>query len=380
VLAGRRGGATPEAQEALAALRATGTTVEAVAIDVSDAGQVDALIRRFGSEWPRLHGIVHSAMVLRDGPILAMTSDQIQAVLGPKVDGAWNLHRSTLDQPLDFFICYSSMSALFGNRDQSNYAAANEYLEALCRQRRASGLPAMSVAWGAIADIGAVARDEGVREAFYRQGIFDLDLSQAWIALAHGLRAGATNLYAGSMDWTTLKQFSRGVSTSPRFQLVSASAASQGTEKGTASEAESRLDGNATPEERYRQLQLILAREVSGVLGTNPDTLDLNRPLQSLGFDSLMAVELTVAIERATGYGFSRMSLLRADATTAELVREIAEVLGAREGEAPADAPAAAPVAEAPVAPPATTTVDALSDSEVDALLRELVTDEIDNG
>src|SRR5690606_19809773 len=154
----------------------------------------------------------------------------------------------------------------------------------------------------------------------------------------------------------------------------------QGTEKGTASEAESRLDGNATPEERYRQLQLILAREVSGVLGTNPDTLDLNRPLQSLGFDSLMAVELTVAIERATGYGFSRMSLLRADATTAELVREIAEVLGAREGEAPADAPAAAPVAEAPVAPPATTTVDALSDSEVDALLRELVTDEIDNG
>lgn len=380
VLAGRRGAATPEAQEALVALRASGATVETVAVDVSDTGQVEALVRRFGSEWPRLHGIVHSAMVLRDGPILGMTSDQIQAVLGPKVDGAWNLHRSTLDQPLDFFICYSSMSALFGNRDQSNYAAANEYLEALCRQRRARGLPAMSVAWGAIADIGAVARDEGVRETFYRQGMFDLDLSQAWIALAHGLRAGATNLYAAAMDWTTLKQFSRSVSTSPRFQFVSASTASQGTEKGTASEAESRLDGNATPEERYRQLQLILAREVSGVLGTNPDTLDLNRPLQSLGFDSLMAVELTVAIERATGYGFSRMSLLRADATTAELVREIAEVLGAREGEAPADAPAAAPVAESSAASPATTTVDALSDSEVDALLRELVTDEIDNG
>ncbi|MDP3406124.1 MAG: SDR family NAD(P)-dependent oxidoreductase, partial [Brevundimonas sp.] len=299
VLVGRRGAATPEAQDALADLRATGVQVETVAVDVSDAAQVRALIGRFGSEWPRLHGIIHSAMVLRDGPILGMTSDQLQAVLGPKVDGAWNLHRLTLGQPLDFFVCYSSMSALFGNRDQSNYAAANEYLEALCRHRRANGLPAMSVAWGAIADIGAVARDEGVREVFYRQGIFDLDLSQAWIALAHGLRAGATNLYAGSMDWATLKQFSRTVSASPRFHFVGVSSTGQGADKGATSESESRLDGNATPEERYRQLQIILAREVSGVLGTDPDTLDLNRPLQSLGFDSLMAVELTVAIERA---------------------------------------------------------------------------------
>lgn len=380
VLVGRRGAATPEAQDALADLRAAGVHVEAVAVDVSDAGQVEALIRRFGSEWPRLHGVVHAAMVLRDGPMLGLTTDQIQSVLRPKVDGAWNLHRFTLGQPLDFFVCYSSLSALVGNRDQANYAAANEYLETLCRHRRANGLPAMSISWGAIADIGYVARDEGVRDVLRRQGAFDLKLEQAWIALSHGLRAGVTNLYAASMDWTTLKQFSRTVSTSPRFQFLGASMAGQGAEKGAASESESRLDGNATPEERYRQLQVILAREVSGVLGTDPEILDLNRPLQSLGFDSLMAVELTVAIERATGYGFSRMSLLRADATTAELVREIAGALGAREGEAATALPEEAATADLPAAPPAVMAVETMSDFEVDALLRELVNDEIGNG
>ncbi|MGU9978868.1 SDR family NAD(P)-dependent oxidoreductase [Phreatobacter sp. HK31-P] len=380
VLVGRRGAATPEAQDALADLRAAGVHVETVAADVSDAGQVEALVRRFGSEWPRLHGIVHAAMVLRDGPILGMTSEHIQAVLRPKVDGAWNLHRFTLDQPLDFFVCYSSLSALVGNRDQANYAAANEYLEAICRHRRANGLPAVSISWGAIADIGYVARDEGVRDVLRRQGAFDLKLEQAWIALSHGLRAGVTNLYAASMDWTTLKQFSRTVSTSPRFQFLGASTASPGVEKGATSESESRLDGNATPEERYRQLQIILAREVSGVLGTDPDTLDLNRPLQSLGFDSLMAVELTVAIERATGYGFSRMSLLRADATTAELVREIAEVLGARAGETAPESDDAEASPQPAKAQSERRSVDELNDNEVDALLRELVTEEMGNG
>lgn len=380
VLAGRRGAATPEAQDTLADLRAAGVHVEAVALDVSDAGQVEALIRRFGSEWPRLHGIVHAAMVLRDGPMLGLTADQIQSVLRPKVDGAWNLHRFALGQPLDFFVCYSSLSALVGNRDQANYAAANEYLEALCRYRRANGLPAMSISWGAIADIGYVARDEGVRDVLHRQGAFDLKLEQAWIALSHGLRAGVTNLYAASMDWTTLKQFSRTVSTSPRFQLLGASQAGQSADRGTSPEAESRLDSSATPEERYRQLQVIMAREVSGVLGTDPETLDLNRPLQSLGFDSLMAVELTVAIERATGYGFSRMSLLRAEATTAELVREVAGALGAREGEDGTAPPAETATADLPAVPPAAQGVDTLSDQEVDALLRELVNDEIDNG
>jgi len=193
VLVGRRGLESPEAAEALAGLRAAGVEAHAVAADVADPKQMRALVARFGHEWPALRGIVHSAMVLRDAPMLGLTRDQIREVLVPKVDGAWNLHRLTQDQPLDFFICYSSMSALLGNRDQANYAAANEYLEALARHRRANGLPALAIGWGAIGATGYVARDENVREVFVRQGMFDLDTDQAWATIAHGQRTGAVN-------------------------------------------------------------------------------------------------------------------------------------------------------------------------------------------
>jgi acyl transferase domain-containing protein/NADPH:quinone reductase-like Zn-dependent oxidoreductase/NAD(P)-dependent dehydrogenase (short-subunit alcohol dehydrogenase family)/SAM-dependent methyltransferase/acyl carrier protein len=373
VLVGRRGAATPEAAEALSQLRAAGVEVHAVAADVADASQLQAVTRRFGQDWPQLRGIVHAAMVLRDGPILGMTADDIQAVLGPKIDGAWNLHNLTLDQSIDFFLCYSSVAALFGNRDQANYAAANEYLEALCRQRRASGRPALSIGWGAIGTSGYVARDKKIQDIFSRQGVRDLHLDQAWVTISHGLRTSAANLYAANIDWQTLSQFSRTVAASPRFSLLASSQAGQSANKDAQPGFEGGLVRDATPEERYRQLERILLSEVSGVLGIDPQSLDLNRPLQSMGFDSLMAVELILSIERATGYGFSRMSLLRANATTNELIGEVAGALGGMVSESDDVEPA---IAEER----GEVKVDNLSDREVEALLRELVTEGQGNG
>lgn len=377
VLVGRRGAATPEAATALADLRAAAVDVHAVAADVADPAQMQALVARFGREWPTLHGIVHSAMVLRDGPMLGLTREQIRSVLAPKIDGAWNLHRFTLNQPLDFFIFYSSMSALLGNRDQANYAAANEYLEALARHRRAIGLPALSIGWGAIGATGYVARDERIQDVFVRQGMFDLGANEAWTAVAQGLRAGTANLYAAALDWSTLRQFSRTVSASPRFGLLRTGSADQASDKDARTAARAGLDASATPEERYRHVRQILAREVSGVLGIDPQSLDLARPLQNLGFDSLMAVELIVAVERATGYGLTRMSLLRSDVTTMELIAEVAGVSGGKASELAAETSDEAGTA---VSVDAEMRIDDLSDHEVDVLLRELATEELSDG
>lgn len=367
VLVGRRGATTPDAKDMLERLRARGTQVAAVACDVADIHQVEALVARFGRDLPPLKGIVHAAMVMRDGPIRVMSLEDLNAVLMPKVDGAWNLHRTTLDQPLDFFVSYSSVSNLIGNRDQANYAAANEYLEALAHHRRANGLPALTLGWGVIGATGYVARDESVRTAFERQGVYPLYPDEAWLAIGHGVRTGVPYLGAMVVDWGKLKKFSRSISGSQRFSMVEAS---ERGAKGLAENGQENaglFNAGDTPEQRLARLQNIVATEIAGVLGVDPESLDVNRPLPDLGFDSLMAVELSVALEHATGYGFQRMSLLRPDLTTDHLVSEIAKDLAAKD-EAPA------PARQGEEQAPAADDIDVqdLSDSEVDALLRQL--------
>ena len=109
---------------------------------------------------PPLRGVVHAAGVLEDGLLSRQTPDQFARVLAPKSAGAWNLHQLTLRQPLDFFVMYSSAAALLGSPGQANHMAANAFLDGLARLRRAAGLPAVSIGWGAWSEIGAAEHNQ----------------------------------------------------------------------------------------------------------------------------------------------------------------------------------------------------------------------------
>jgi len=174
-----------------------------------------------------------------------------------------------------------------------------------------------------------------------------------------------------------VKQFSRAVSASPRFGLLETGRAGHDGDKDARTAARAGLDASATPEERYRHLEKIVIGEVSSVLGTDAGSLDPTRPLQTLGFDSLMAVELIVAIERATGYGFSRMSLLRPNVTTTELIAEVAGTLGGKASELTGEISDEAGTA---VSADVEISIEELSDREVDVLLRKLAAEELSDG
>ncbi|PYI10942.1 lovastatin nonaketide synthase [Aspergillus sclerotiicarbonarius CBS 121057] len=168
VFLSRSGETREEAKSTVSWLRAHGIEVTVHKGDVANPADVAACVNSI----PNLGGVFHAAMVLADAALENMTYAQWHTCVQPKVVGAYNLHRATMDLPLDFFVAFSSVSACFGTKSQGNYAAANTYLDALCRHRRQIGLPASTMNCGRITGIG-VAAEAASLERFMEQEGFD---------------------------------------------------------------------------------------------------------------------------------------------------------------------------------------------------------------
>jgi len=146
-LLSRRGALAPGLGALAADIAGLGATVHVTACDAADRDGLAAVIAAIPAEAP-LRGVIHAAGMLDDGIIETLTPARVDAVMRPKVDGAWNLHELTKHLNLDYFVLFSSMAGIWGNAGQGNYAAANTFLDALAAHRRQAGLPAVSLAWG----------------------------------------------------------------------------------------------------------------------------------------------------------------------------------------------------------------------------------------
>jgi len=148
---------SPLAMSMIEQMRHEGTEVFIARADVSDRDQLKNVIDEIKDSMPVLRGVVHAAGLLDDGSILNLNAERMKKVMAPKVDGAWNLHQTTLHLPLDFFVLFSSAVSVLGSPGQGNYAAASSYLDAMAHYRRHLGLPAISINWGPWADVGLAA-------------------------------------------------------------------------------------------------------------------------------------------------------------------------------------------------------------------------------
>jgi NADPH:quinone reductase-like Zn-dependent oxidoreductase/acyl carrier protein len=299
VLVGRGAPGTPAARE-IESLAASGVRVRVERCDVADYTALLHLLHRVQADMPPLRGVLHAAAVYRDGLIRNLGRGQIEEALVPKVLGALNLHRLTQGLKLDFFVLYSSATTVFGNAGQSNYIAANRFLEGLAAERRARGQPALCVGWGPIADAGYLERHAEIREQVAaRMGDSAIGSAQALEALEALLMDDLSGTAVLKVSRTSLGRLAAALRAA-RFRDLAAlagEAAASAVESGQIDRWLAELDDAGLA----AMLTDLLKAEAATVLRLAADKLDPAQPLQELGFDSLMGVELITAIEARFG-------------------------------------------------------------------------------
>ena len=289
VLSGRSD-PSPAARQAVEELRAAGATVTLYRGDIAREDDVTELMAVIDGMSAPLRGLVHAAGVLDDGVLAQLDEQRLRRVLAPKMDGAWYLHRATVGRELDFFVLYSSAAALLGSPGQGNYAAANAFLDALAEHRHALGLPAQSIDWGPWGGIGLAADP--------RRGGHLASSGIATIAPADGLAALHTILAAAPAQVAVLPL------DRPKFRAAAAAGLLPrllaGLVSGTGQPAPAA--GSAGIRERMlavepgRRRRDILTRHIrqtiAQVLKSDSARVATDAPLASLGFDSLMSLDL----------------------------------------------------------------------------------------
>jgi len=367
VLSGRSGAQGKEA--ALQKLEARGARVLVVQGDVAVAADVTRMLAEIDATCPPLRGIIHAAGVLDDGVLRQQNAERFAKVLAPKVAGTWHLHTQTMDRPLDFFVCFSSVASLLGSPGQGNYAAGNAFMDALVHHRRGLGLPAQSINWGPWAEAGMAANDL-VLGRLANLGLGALTSDQGIQIFTGLLQANGTRspqVGVVPIDWPKLYKNFPGAQT-PFFSRLT---------QDLVNEEESLLALliPLSAEERREQLITFLRTQLAQVLGfKTPEKITLRQRLFDLGLDSLMAMELKNRLER--GLDLAVPPTLMFDYPTVEaLVDYLAQQVNAKlAGEDNTDAHThngAAPDAEVA---DLLSELENLSDDELAALLAEELT------
>jgi short-subunit dehydrogenase len=310
LLLSRRGPDAPGAAalaERLTALGAASVTIEAC--DVADRDRLAAVLAAIPDDRP-LTAVLHTAAVLDDALISALSREQIENALRVKAEGALHLHELTADRELDAFVLFSSVAGICGVAGQGNYAPGNAYLDALAAHRRARGLAATSIAWGYWAD-GGLATDEAAAR-FARLGLAGMAAGPAVRALERTLTRGETHALVADVDWTVLD--AAGPEPHPllsELPVIKARAAERAASGATGASRASDTAGPALAEkaaaaasaaERERIVADTVLAEAAVVLGlASARGIEPDGAFRDIGFDSLAAVRLRNRLSALSG-------------------------------------------------------------------------------
>jgi acyl carrier protein len=318
-----------QALEMIRTMEREGARVSIAQGDVSDRNHLEEVFAKFGSALPPLGGVIHSAGVLDDGVLLHQNGERFRKVFSPKVAGSWHLHELTQDLPLDFFVMFSSAVSLLGSAGQANHSAACAFQDGLAHYRRALGLPALSIDWGPWGEAGAATRGK-VTQRSRLKGFEPIQPEQGFRILARLLEQSPARIGVMSVDWRQYSDsFSRGSMSAllSELSVEKETVASKPQAKKEPIQAVIQRLNGAPPAKRQALLTDYVRSQAMKVLGLDPTLpIDANQPLNDLGLDSLMAVEMRSLLSTELGLARSLPATLVFDyPTVAALTTYLAE-------------------------------------------------------
>lgn len=289
-LTSRQGIASPTTQKLIQELEQIGAKIAVIKADVAHQNDMVRALDQTRAMAP-LGGVIHAAGVLDDGILLQQSPQRFAQVMLPKTKGSWHLHTLTQDDRLDFFILFSSVASMFGSSGQSNYAAANAFLDALAHYRQGLGLAALSINWGPWADIGMAAK-LGLKAETNSEGMQLIDPQQGGEIFANLLQTQATaQLAIMPVNLAILQEH---LGNSPICSallptLTTSTATVNKTPKTSFSEHLDKLSSEEASEILFEKI-----KEITTTLLHLAPTYELapKQRLFELGMDSLMAIEL----------------------------------------------------------------------------------------
>ena len=245
--------------------------------DVTEAPQVAGVLAEIREWFPPLRGVLHAAAVLDDSILLQLDDERFKHVMSPKINGAWNLHQLTLDDPLDFFVLFSSAASMLGSPGQGT-RAANSFLDALARYRRARNLPALCINWGPWSEVGLAARpDRGGRLEL--RGVGSITPSQGLDVLGRLLRGSVTEIGVMPFNWQQWCEFYPAAGTTPifaRLAIEQSKSPAKGASSNSSSVAAIQMAGLA---ERRPLVETYLQEQLAKVLRLTAFKLDVQQPI-----------------------------------------------------------------------------------------------------
>ncbi|API87387.1 type I polyketide synthase [Francisella uliginis] len=302
ILVSYSGKITPENKEQLDELN---ITYETHAVDVSKESCVKEFLQDLYRNDVDLQGIIHAAVVYDDQALDTLTKDSFDKVFDVKAQGGFWLDKFSRVWDLKHFIVFSSIAATVGNLHQANYVAANAYLEGLIAQRQLQKLAGQYIAWGPIADVGLLTRNESLKQIMSGSlGLVPLSLFDCQHVLNQALNDANQSFVATKLEGNKLAKALPILKTSRYHQFIDE----------IQSDSVTSLDANMLRQMSKEDAQILIQDnvmvQVAHILGINKSALDLSADLRDLGMDSLMAFELAVNLEdKFTGVAISAMSM-----------------------------------------------------------------------